>query len=178
MGIRAVHATRLCKIAFLFVLLSLSAWAQERTADTPSVGASASEYSGETFSFKTPEGFKQETSEEAGTTKWKKGSAEIHLAVGDLFAESEESLFGVLHDAATKDERIEGVISKRLEHGRWLLYKEKAPQDGDRIQLWRLVAITQQKVISLDFAAPAKDFGGYVQDFTTVIESFTLKASP
>jgi hypothetical protein len=129
------------------------------------------------FSWKLPDGFKAETVEEPGIARWTKDSAEIYLAVGEIFQESADVLFDSLRKAADQDKRIEGVSTLRLKKGRALFFKEKAPEDSSRLQGWRLVVITDKKVLSIDFTAPAKDFEKFAPDFEKVVKSFKLKSA-
>jgi hypothetical protein len=164
------------RIAFLIAVLVSIAVAQEPTPDLEPNGTPAPAPPGDFFSFKVPDGFQQETTDDTGIARWKKGAAEIHLVVGDLFTDSDDSFFDALQSTSERDKRLEGITTQRLDHGRWLLLKEKAPDDPERVQVWRLVVVTSKKVINLDFAAPGKDFGSHAQEFMDTIASFNLKS--
>ena len=171
-----MNCSTLLRIALLIAVLVSAAWAQEPAPDAGPTGTTVPDRTGSFFTLKVPDGFQQDSAEEAGITRWKKGTAEIHLVVGDLFAESDDMLFDALHKSAERDKRLEGIATERLDHGRWLLYKEKAPDDPERLQMWRLVVITPKKVINVDFSAPGKDFGTHEQDFMNAIKSFAIKS--
>jgi hypothetical protein len=128
------------------------------------------------FSLTVPEGYKPETVDEPGIVRWIKGPAEIYLVVGDIFQDSGEALFEALRKAAGSDRRIESVSTLKLKKGRAVFYKEKAPEDTARLQGWRLVVLTDKKVLNLDFTAPAKEFATFAPDFEKVVKSFKLRS--
>jgi hypothetical protein len=129
------------------------------------------------FDLKVPEGFKSENVEEPGILRWTKGTAEILLSVGDVFQESGDVLFKALETAASKDKRFDSVRKVKLKKGRALLIKEKAPDDTARLQAWRLVIVTDSKVVNIDFTAPTKEFDTFSPDFEQVVKSFKLKSA-
>jgi hypothetical protein len=126
---------------------------------------------------KIPDGFVQEPSEEPGIFKWKKDTAEIYLVLGDSFVESRDKVIEALKNGAKSNKNIEEVQDLKLDHGQGFLYKEKASEDTGRPKLWRIVALTNSKMLNLDFVAPVKDFDNYVNNFQSVVGSFQLKKS-
>ena len=131
---------------------------------------------GRFFDLKIPEGFKPAPSDEPGILKWKKGSGEIYLVVGDLIADSDDQAFKELRKAATGDKRLEEVKTLRVEGGKALLWKEVPPNDDGRLQIWRIIAVTKKKkMINIDFMAPVKDFSSFVSSFEDAVKSFKLR---
>ncbi len=86
-------------------------------------------------------------------------------------------LFKAMETAASHDKRFESVKKVRLKKGKAILIKEKAPDDPSRLQVWRLVVITDSKVVNIDFTAPVKEFDAFAPDFEKCIKSFKLKAA-
>jgi hypothetical protein len=129
------------------------------------------------FEMKVPEGFKLEPAEEPGIFKWKKDSAEIHVVVGDTFADSVDVLFQALRKGAEANKRMEEVRTLRIKGAQGLLYKEKTPEDSGRLRAWRLVVLTNKKMINVDFTAPAQDFNALAPGFESAVKSFKLKSS-
>jgi hypothetical protein len=158
----------------LVLILGLLAWsfaaAQENSLDK-----NALQLSDRLFDIKIPDGFKSEAVDEPGIFKWRKDSGEIYLIVGDLFGESGDSLFKVLKSAAEKNKTVQESKVMKIKGGKALLYKEKAPQDSARLVGWHLLVVTNKKIFSLDFSAPASDFNSFVSDFQSAINSFKLK---
>lgn len=121
-----------------------------------------------------PSGFLFQRVDEKGIFRWKKDSGEIYLVVGEPFAESAELLFKELREAAKKDKRLESVKALTVKGGRALLIKDKPPKDPERLQTWRLTVITDDKIMNVDFTAPAKDFKSFVPAFKKALGSFKL----
>lgn len=162
----------------LFAMLCFGAQAQDQESIPIEKPASTIvEKPDRYFDLKVPEGFNFEPPEELGIFKWKKDSAEIHAVVGDLFDDSPEVLFKALQKGAETNKRIEQARTLRIKGGHGLLYKEKAPEDAGRLRLWRLLVVTNKKMINIDFIAPEKDFGRFAPDFENAVKSFKLKSS-
>jgi hypothetical protein len=159
------------------ILFPVGVFSQERTEPMGKKGDSVLENPGRLFDLKIPDGFKSENVEEPGILRWTKGSAEILLAVGDVFQESGEVLFKAIETAASADQRFETVKKVKLKKGRAILIKEKAPEDTSRLQAWRLVVITDSKVVNVDFTAPTKEFDAFAPDFEQIVKSFKLKSA-
>jgi hypothetical protein len=159
------------------IVLPLGAFAQEQPKATGKKADSVLEDPGRFFDLKVPDGFKSENVEEPGILRWTKGSAEIMLAVGDVFQESGDVLFRAIEVAATKDNRVESVRKVKLKKGRAILIKEKAPGDTSRHRAWRLVIVTDSKVVNVDLTAPTQEFDAFAPDFELVVKSFKLKSA-
>jgi hypothetical protein len=97
--------------------------------------------------------------------------------VGDLFHESPDVIFKALRKAADQDKRMEEVRTLKVKGGRALLYKEKPPEDPLRSRIWRLMVVTDKKMIDVEFSAPAKEFDSFAPAFEKAVGSFKLKAS-
>jgi hypothetical protein len=169
--------TRVFVLLLAGILLPLGAFAQEQIEIAGKKSDSVLENPGRLFDLKVPDGFKSENIEEPGILRWTKGSAEIFLAVGEVFQESGQVLFKALETAASADKRFESVKKVKLNKGRAILIKEKAPDDTSRLQVWRLVIITDSKVVNIDFTAPTKEFQVFAPDFEQVVKSFKLKSA-
>ncbi len=169
--------TRVLILLVAGILLPLGAFSQVPTEALGKKSDNVLENPGRLFDLKVPDGFKSENVEEPGILRWTKGSAEILLAVGEVFQESGEVLFKALETAASSDKRFESVKKVRLKKGRAILIKEKAPDDTARLQVWRLVVITDSKVVNIDFTAPTKEFDAFAPDFEQVVKSFKLKSA-
>jgi hypothetical protein len=128
------------------------------------------------FDMKVPEGFKFETPEELGVFKWRKDSSEIHAVVGDLFDDAPEEYLNALQKGAEKNKRMEEVRPFKIKGAHGMLFKEKAPEDSARLRLWRLLVVTNKKMIQIDFVAPAKDFETLAPEFENTVKSFKLKS--
>jgi hypothetical protein len=157
------------------LLLPTVASSQEKSETPPSKTDTILDNPGRFFSLKIPDGFKAESVDEPGIARWTKDSAEIYLAVGDIFQESTEALFEALRKAASEDKRIEDVRTLKLKKGRAVFYKEKPPAEPSRLQGWRLVVLTDKKVVNIDFTAPAKEFETFAPEFEKLVKSFKLR---
>jgi hypothetical protein len=158
------------------VVLSSSACA-ENEQETAGQKDNRQEESGRIFDLKVPEGFELQPVEEPGILKWTKDSAEIYVVVGDVFAGSKDLLFNSLQTAAKKDKQLEKVQVIPLKGGKAMLLVEKAPSEPDRFRSWRLVSVTDNKVIHIDFTAPEKDFPAFEPGFRKALKSFKLKSA-
>lgn len=165
----------LCLFALVFSIPRM-AQCQEKPKASPTKSENILENPERFFSMTVPEGFKSEAVDEPGINRWTKGPAEIYLVVGDIFQDSGEALFEAVRKAASEDKRIESVRTLRLKKGRAVFYKEKAPEDTARLQGWRLVVLTDKKMLNLDFTAPVKDFATFAPDFEAVVKSFKLRS--
>jgi hypothetical protein len=145
------------------------------TAQQSSLDQNALQQPDRLYDIKIPEGFKSEAVDEPGIFKWRKDSGEIYVIVGDLFGESGDSLFKVLKSAAEKNKSVQESKVLKIKGGKALLYKEKTPEDSARLVAWHLVVVTNKKIFSLDFSAPAGEFSSFVPDFQSAINSFKLK---
>jgi hypothetical protein len=159
------------------ILLPCTTFAQEQPKTTRKKADTSLEDAGRFFDVKVPDGFKSEIVEEPGILRWTKGSAQILLAVGDVFQESGDVLFKAIEAAATQDKRMESVTKVKLKKGRAILIKEKSPGDTSRLQAWRLVIVTDNKVVNIDFTAPTQEFDGFASDFEQVVKSFKLRSA-
>ncbi|HTY26450.1 MAG TPA: hypothetical protein VMC85_25205 [Desulfomonilaceae bacterium] len=164
-------------VCFAMLLMSVVGWAQEDQGSAQESAAPSINIPGRFFDIKIPEGFKSQPVEEGGILKWTKDSGEIYLVVGDLFHESGDLLFKALRKAADEDKRMEEVRTLKIKGGRGLLYKEKPPDDTYRPRTWRLIVITEKKMIDVEFTAPAKDFESFAPGFEKTVNSFKLKTS-
>ncbi|MFH1114557.1 MAG: hypothetical protein V1792_11600 [Pseudomonadota bacterium] len=150
--------------------------AEDETKPSQDGGTGIMEQPGRLFDMKVPEGFDAVPNEEPGIFKWKKGSAEIYLVVGDLFVESGDLLFKALRKAAEDGEKIEKVETVKIDGGQAMLFKEKPGKDPERPLTWRLIVLMDKKMINVDFTAPLKDFESFRGDFQKAVESFKLKS--
>ncbi|MFH0821577.1 MAG: hypothetical protein V2B18_02410 [Pseudomonadota bacterium] len=163
-------------VAPLFLCCPL--WAEEEEGPPPAAaGDKVDDPAGRFFDIKVPDGFQSETMEEPGIMIWRKGRGEILLVVGELIAESAKDLYDRLVEAVRKDERLEKVDPVEVKGGLAFLCKEKRQEGPRRLHMWRLVVITDKKVVSIDFTAPNQDFGGFEKDFEAALKSFALKSS-
>lgn len=121
-----------------------------------------------------PDGFSREPVDEPGILRWRKDSGEIYLVEGDLFVDSGDMLFKAIRKALEKDDTVKEVKNLRLKGGKAMLYKKKAPSDSGRLRSWRLLAITDNKIINVDFAAPSRDFDKLIPAFEEALKSFKL----
>jgi hypothetical protein len=165
--------TSVAKIA-LVLILGLLAWSFAAAQET-ALDQNALQIPDRLFDIKIPDGFKSEAVDEPGILKWRKDSGEIYLIVGDLFGESGDSLFKMLKSSAEKNKTVQETKVLKIKGGKALLYKEKASQDSTRLVGWHLLVVTNKKIISLDFSAPAGEFNSFVPDFQSAINSFKLK---
>ncbi len=164
-------------ISFALLLIATIGWAQADKAPDEEGAATNIDIPGRFFDMKIPEGFKPQPVEEGGILKWAKDSGEIFLIVGDLFHESPDVIFKALRKAADQDKRMEEVRTLKIKGGRALLYKEKPPEDPLRSRIWRLMVVTDKKMIDVEFSAPAKEFDSFAPAFEKAVGSFKLKAS-
>jgi hypothetical protein len=160
----------------ILVLIS-NAWAEQPSESSDEDRPQSADSGRVVFQIKPPQGFKQEQVDENGIFKWKKDSGEIYAVVGDLFFNSADMLFKALKKAVENDKNTLEVKTLRVKGGKAVLYKEKPSEDLDRLQSWRLVVITDKKVINVDFTAPSKDFETFVPAFEEAIKSFRLTPS-
>ncbi len=160
----------------LLILLGQPGQADDKTKPARDDGSGIMEQPGRLFDMKVPEGFEPVPNDEAGIFKWKKGSAEIYLVVGDLFVESGDLLFKALRKAAEDGERIEKVETVKIDGGQAMLLKEKPPKEPERPLTWRLIVLMDKKMINVDFSAPAKDFESVQGEFRKAVDSFKLKS--
>ena len=163
--------------SFALFLIAATCWAQADKAPAEEAGDSNIEIPGRFFDMKIPEGFKPQPVEEGGILKWTKDSAEIFLVVGDLFHESAAVVFNALRKAADQDKRMEEVRTLKIKGGRALIYKEKMPEDPLRSRTWRLIVVTDKKMIDVEFSAPAKEFESFAPAFEKAVGTFKLKLS-
>ncbi len=164
-------------ICFALLLVAALGWAQGEKAPAEESAPSTIDIPGRFFDMKIPEGFQSQPVEEGGILKWTKDSGEIFLIVGDLFHESRDILFKALRKAADKDKRMEEVRTLKIKGAHALLYKEKPPEDPLRSRIWRLIVITDKKMIDVEFSAPAKEFESFAPAFDKAVNSFKLRAS-
>jgi hypothetical protein len=165
-------------ICCLFSVICRLALAEElENAPTEKPVAATTEKPDRYFDMKVPEGFKLEPAEEPGIFKWKKDSAEIHAIIGDAFTESADELFQALRKGAEANKKMGEVKTLRIKGGYGLLYKEKNPEESGRLRSWRLVVLTNKKMINVDFTAPSQDFNALAPGFESAVKSFKLKSS-
>jgi hypothetical protein len=163
--------------SFALLLIAAICWAQADKAPAEEGAATSIDIPGRFFDMKVPEGFKPQPVEEGGILKWAKDSGEIFLVVGDLFHESADVVFKGLRKAADQDKRTEEVRVLKIKGGRGLLYKEKPPEDPLRSRTWRLIVVTDKKMIDVEFSAPGKEFESFAPGFEKAVASFKLKTS-
>jgi hypothetical protein len=163
--------------ACALMLVCAAVWAQNDQASEAAKPSELPEAAAKLFHLKVPTGFEVQTSDEPGIFKWKKGPAEIYLAVGDLFALPAQTVYKQLLEAVEQNKDLEKVRTLKIKGGRSFTYTEKAPEEPGRLRTLHLVVITNEKVINVDFSAPAKDFDPLVPDFEAAIKSFRLVSS-
>jgi len=175
--VRVFNEVMLTALVLALVFAGSLCPAQDQPAPTGEGVPSATEQAGRIFDMKIPDGFESQPAEEAGILKWKKGTGEIFIVVGDIFAGTGEALFEALHDAAKRDENYQSVRLVTVPGGRGMVLEEKAPSDPQRSVTWRLVVVTKKNVINVDFSAPVQEFQSFTPDFQKALESFALKAT-
>jgi hypothetical protein len=168
---------KVANICFALLVITTVGWTQEEKAPAEESAPTTIDIPGRFFDMKIPEGFKSQPVEEGGILKWTKDSGEIFLVVGDLFHESGDTVFKALRKAADQDKRMEEVRTLKIKGARALLYKEKPPEDPLRSRAWRLIVITDKKMIDVEFSAPAKEFESFAPAFDAAVDSFKLRAS-
>lgn len=147
---------------------------KDEPGETPST---VDEDKGRLFDISVPDGFERVALEEPGMLEWRKGSAQILLIAGRNLSEKPEILFDKLVEAVKSNDSFEKVEVRKLKGGMAFSYLEKARKKKKGLRTWRLVVITDKKILNLDFAAPEKDFPSYVKEFETAMNSFRLRAS-
>jgi hypothetical protein len=153
------------------------AWAEDADKSESKKGKSILEQPGRLFDMEIPKGFKQVTSDEPGIQKWKKGTGEIHLVVGQIQLDSGDRLYKALAKAVKANSMLEEVRVVELKGGHALAFREKAPGDPGRLRSMRLFVITNKKVFTVDFVAPSKDFDSFSKDFEQSLKSFKLNVT-
>jgi hypothetical protein len=151
---------------FVFVVAAVCLTAVIRPA--------AAEGQGKLFDVKVPEGFKQESGEEAGIVRWSKGQAAIYVVVGDLIAESGQKLYEELVAAAEKNKGVERVTKLETPDGKAFSYVEKAPESLGRLRSARLFLVGDRKTLYLDLSAPARDFDSLLPEFDAMVRSVRI----
>jgi hypothetical protein len=168
------------KISAIFLVVFLMgalALAQDEDAQRSQKPKQLAEELERFFTVKVPEGFTSQPVDEPGILRWTKDSAEIYLVVGDLFLESGEVVYKALVQASETDTRMEEVKPIKIKGGRALLYKEKTPEDPSKQLTWKLLIVTDKKMVNIDFSAPAKEFQSFAPEFEATVNSFKLKTS-
>ncbi len=164
-------------ILFVLLLVTTVGWTQGEKAPAEETAPSTINIPGRFFDMKIPDGFESQPVEEGGILKWTKDSGEIFLIVGDLFHESGGALFKALRKAADKDKTMEETQTLKIKGAHALLYKGKPPNDPLRLRTWRLIVITDKKIVDVEFSAPAKEFDSFVPAFDKAVNSFKLRVS-
>lgn len=167
------HLKVVWAVVLITALFAIPVAGQESAKNTRQT--TEADESGRIFDIKVPKGFEPVPQDEPGILKWKKDSAEIYLVVGDLFLESGERLFEQLFEAAKENKNFEQVRKLNIKGGHGLIYTEKSPGEPGRMRSTRMIVITVQKVIQIDFTAPEKDFASMAADFEAARKSFKLK---
>jgi hypothetical protein len=169
-----------CTVKILLILCLLVLFAAATTrADDESIKEEKPVVKAETekpFLINIPDGFQPEASDERGILRWRKNSAEICAVIGEVFADS-KNLIDSLQKGAEKNARAEEVVPVKIAGAQGFIFKEKKPEDPDRVMMWRLVVVSGEKMIGVDFLAPAKDFDAAKPDFESALKSFELKKS-
>ncbi len=171
---RINYSLRLLLLLLILLPASLAARAEEGNDSAKGGNANLPEEAAQYIRITIPPGFLSHRVDEKGIYRWRKDSGEIYLVLGAPFAESSELLFKELRQAAKKDKRIESVKAWTVKRGRVVLVKDKPPKDPERLQTWRLMVITDAKIINVDFTAPAKDFKSFAPAFKKALSSFKL----
>lgn len=173
----SVRSNRVLKLLiFILILLLTSAavQAEEPNDSEKAESGNLPEEAAQYIRLSIPPGFLPHRVDEKGIYRWRKDSGEIYLVLGEPFAESGELLYKELREAAKKDKQFESVKAWTVKGGRALLIKDKPPKDPERLQTWRLTVVTDDKIMNVDFTAPAKDFKSFVPAFKKVLGSFRL----
>ncbi len=131
--------------------------------------------SGGLLDFTLPDGFEELPQEEPGIRKWAKDNGEIMVVVGDRFSDSQKDLFEKLLGAAKKNKKYEAVEKLDLKGGLGLAFREKKSGDPERLRSWRVIVLAGEKILNVDFAAPEKEFDGFLPRFQATLKSFRLK---
>jgi hypothetical protein len=152
-------------------LVGVCALAQE--SGEPDTGTAE----GYPFEMDIPEGFHELPTDEPGIYRWEKDSAGIFVVVGTSFVEPTDKLFQELLNAARKNDEIESAETLKVPGAKAFVYKEKRPDDSSRPRTWRLIAVTDEQVINVDFTAPDESFNTFAESFERALRSFRLNES-
>ncbi|MDQ1238298.1 MAG: hypothetical protein QG577_483 [Thermodesulfobacteriota bacterium] len=166
---------RISVFLLLFIVMPCTLWALNNKAHRSDPQQLSEEVDGQFFKMKLSSGFKREPVDEAGIFKWKKDSAEIFIVVGDAFIESRDTLFNALRKAIESNSSAgEEVKILKIKGAKALLSKETRVPEQKRLRSWRLVVLTDKKIVTIDFTAPAKEFDSFVPAFEESLRSFKI----
>jgi hypothetical protein len=165
---------RISVFLLLFILMPCTLWAQNNKAHRSDPQQLSEEVDGQFFKMKLSNGFKRESVDEAGIFKWKKDSAEIFIVVGDAFIESRDTLFDALRKAMESNSAGEEVKILKIKGAKAMLCKETRVPEQKRLRTWRLLVLTDKKIVTIDFTAPAKEFDSFVPAFEESLRSFKI----
>jgi hypothetical protein len=170
-------ATRfLIPVCLSILIFALPGWGQEKPTSPVSGAGGILDEPSRIFDLDIPEGFKSAAVEEPGVMKWTRADGQIHLVVGGLHVESSKTLFDALKEAVEKNEKMEGIKTLDYKNGRGLMFRNKAPEDKQRLRIWRLFVVTDEKAFTLECSAPQSQFEKFVPQFEQALNSFKLKA--
>lgn len=172
---RSAHFMKALTLLLLATVVGSVASAEDKPETTERKN-SRQEQSLRIFDMKVPQGFELQPADEPGIFRWAKDSAEVLAVVGDVFSGSADLLFNSLRASAKKDKRFERVQDLTLKGAKAMLLIEKPSEDQDRLKSWSLVAVTDKKVIAIDFSAPAREFKSFEPEFKKAVKSFKLKS--
>jgi hypothetical protein len=175
--VTAITRVGVALIIIAAVLAGALGQAQEKTEPPAADQETNNESLSRLFSIAIPEGFKPQASEEPGIFRWKKGSAEISLAVGELFAGSPEYLLKALASAGEQNKQLEEVKLLNLDGAKAIIFKEKPAPEPGKLRNWKVMAMTEKRCFSLELSAPEKDFPSLEADFGKALASLKVKDS-
>ncbi len=164
-------------LILIFPVLSISFDCESEGSGAPEDTKSSNGSSEMIFDMKIPDGFKSVAVDESGIFKWVKGSAEIYVVVGDIFSKSGPVVFEALKKAAQKDKTVEEVKNLKIKGAKAALIKEKAPTDTNRLRSWRMIVVTGNQIVNVDFSSPAKEFKTYMKNFDEAVRSFKINSN-
>ncbi len=165
-----------CTVILGVVLLwGLPARTQEKKDGPKPEQATTTENLKELFSIDVPNDFTSQAAEEQGVFRWKKGSAEICVVVSGVFAGSSDQLFLALRTAGAEKGEMAEVKDLDMKGAKAAIFKEKPAKEPDRLRIWRLFAISQTKMFTLELSAPEREFTSLTAEFDKVAASFHIK---
>ncbi len=159
----------------LVCLSGVSAWTQEKKDPPNPEQETTAENLKRLFSLAVPDDFKPQATDEQGMLRWRKGSAEIGLVAGELFAGSADQLFKALVTSGEEKGEMQEVKILDMKGVKAAIFKEKPAKDPDRLRIWRIIAVGKTRMFSLELSAVEREFPELAAEFEKVAASFQIK---